>query len=113
MITISDAIKFWLHALLIPAPTMEDRIVNALHKIDATLAKAMAPPSTMQLEAIQAIQDIIHSYPTPPGVPHTKNPSTNQRCNTMADLWLKPTNSPTTLPGVLPTNKPSYTLPAP
>jgi hypothetical protein len=84
---ISDAVKFRPHKTLVPMPTMNDRLLHALHCIECTLANTTMAPSTIQIQVLHTIRDILlaqapstqpepTNIPTihpPPGVPRNSS----------------------------------------
>ena len=64
-VLITDAVRFRPHKPLLPAPTMNDKLLHALHRIDSTLATNAETPSTTQLLALHAIRGILNAYAQP------------------------------------------------
>jgi hypothetical protein len=73
--------------------TTEDKIIQALHAINTTMAQSATAPSDMQLNAINTLRTILQDYQrhttgddAPPGVHPSKGPTAT------------PTNRPTAVP---------------
>ena len=72
---ITDAIKFRHHHLAMPEPSTEDKLLHALQAIHNTMARTSTASADDQLEAINTLRHILHSYKrtpdtaTLPGVP--------------------------------------------
>ena len=75
-VIISDAIRFRHHRLPNPNPTLQDKILTALHAIDASLTGLPPAPTEVQLAAIESLRTVLRDVtperlgltPPPPGV---------------------------------------------
>ena len=66
---ITDAVRFGNHVIPALSPSLEDKLLHALHAIQNTIHSTPTAPTAMLIEAIHALKDIIHHFkmaPTPP-----------------------------------------------
>jgi hypothetical protein len=84
--------------------TTEDKIIQALHTINTTMAQTATVPSDMQLNAINTLRTILQDYQrhttgnvAPPGVHPSKEPTA-----TPADRPTAVPRHPATAPAVQP-----------
>jgi hypothetical protein len=77
-VTITDALKFRHHYLPTPELSAADKLLHAVQAIHNTIARVTPTTNNDQLEAIEALRAIIHSYKqsteTPTPQPHLQHP---------------------------------------
>ena len=61
-ISITDAVHFCHHGLPTNALSLEDKLLHALHAIQATITGAPVAPTNTQISAIHALHAILHHY---------------------------------------------------